>query len=50
MKPKERVNLPISIIDTGVHICADALKNQDEPIKEEELPEKVRGRIVCNRR
>jgi len=50
LKPEEKVNLSISMIDTCIHICVDALKDQDEIIKEEELLEKVRARIMYNRR
>ena len=50
LKPEEKVNLSISMIDTCIRICADALKDQDETIKEEELLEKVRARIMYNRR
>ena len=50
LKPEEKVNLSISMIDTCIHICADALKDQDATIKEEELLEKIRARIMYNRR
>jgi len=50
LKPEEKVNLSISMIDTCIHICADALRDQDGTIKEEELLEKVRARIMYNRR
>ena len=41
LKPEEKVNLSISMIDTCIHICADALQDQDETIKEEELLKKL---------
>ena len=44
------MNLSISMIDTCIHICADALKDQDETITKEELLEKVRARIMCDKR
>jgi len=50
LKPDEKVNLSISVIDACIHVCADSLKDQDETIKEEEFLEKVRARIMYNRR
>jgi len=50
LKPEEKVNLSINMIDTCVHICADALKDQDKTIKEKELLEKVRARIMYQKR
>lgn len=50
LKPEEKVNLSISMIDTCIHICANTLKDQDATIKEEELIEKIRARIMYNRR
>ncbi|MFQ6065607.1 MAG: hypothetical protein ACE5L6_09060 [Candidatus Bathyarchaeia archaeon] len=50
LKPDEKVNLSINMIDTCIHICVDALRDQNEIIKEEELLEKVRARIMYNRR
>ncbi|KPV61933.1 MAG: hypothetical protein AOA66_1606 [Candidatus Bathyarchaeota archaeon BA2] len=50
LKPEEKVNLSISMIDTCIRICAEALKDQDETIKEEELLEKVRARIMYKKR
>jgi len=32
--------------DTCINICIDALKDENETIKEEELLEKVRGRTI----
>lgn len=50
LKPEEKVNLSISMIDTCVQVCFNALKDRDETIKEEELLEKVRERIMYNKR
>lgn len=50
LKPEEKVNLSISMVDTCVHICAEALKDQHEAIEEEELLEKVRARIMYQKR
>lgn len=50
LRPEEKVDLSISMIDTCIHICVDALKDQDETIKEEELLRKVRARIMYKKR
>jgi hypothetical protein len=50
LKPEEKVNLSISMTDACICICADALRDQDEAIKEKELLEKVRTRITYKRR
>jgi len=50
LKPEEKVNLSISMIDACVNVCFDAIKDQDETVKEEELLEKVRARIMYQKR
>jgi hypothetical protein len=50
LKPDEKVNLSIGMIDTCIHICIDAIRDQDETINEEELLEKVRSRIMYKKR
>lgn len=50
LKPEDRVNLSISMIDACVRICFDALRDQHEAIEEEELLEKARARIMHKRR
>jgi len=50
LTPEEKVNLSIGMIDTCIHICADALRDQDTTITEEELLEKVRARIMYQKR
>jgi len=50
LKPEEKVNLSINMIDTCIQICADAIKDQNKTIKEEELLEKVRARIMYKKR
>lgn len=50
LTPEEKVNLAISMIDTCVHICTDALRDHDKTITEEELLEKVRARIMYQKR
>jgi len=50
LKPEEKVNLSISMVDVSIRICADSLKDQDVNIKEEELLEKVRERTMYQKR
>lgn len=50
LKPEEKVNLSISMVDTCVHICTEALKDQHKTIKEEELLERIRARIMYQKR
>ncbi len=50
LKPEEKVGLSISMTDVCVRICVDALRDRDETIKEEELLEKVRTRIMYKKR
>jgi hypothetical protein len=50
LTPEEKVNLSIGMIDACIHICADALRDQDTTITEEELLEKVRARIMYQKR
>jgi len=50
LKPEEKVNLAISMTDTCVRVCADAVKDRYRTIREEELIERVRERIVYGKR
>lgn len=50
LKPEEKVNLSISMIDTCVSISIDALKDEDPTVKEEKLLEKARERIAYTKR
>jgi len=50
LKPEEKVNLSISMVDVSIRICADSLKDQDVNIKEEELLEKLRERTMYQKR
>lgn len=50
LKPEERVNLSISMIDVCVRVCADAVKKEYPNIKESELVERVRERLMFGRR
>ena len=50
LKPEEKVNLSISMTDACVSICFDAIKDQDENVEVKELLEKVRARIMYQKR
>ena len=50
LKPEDKVNLAISMTDACVRVCAEALRNQHPTIKEEELLERVRERIMFGKR
>jgi len=50
LKPEEKVKLSIGMIDTCIRICADALRDQDTTITDEDLLEKVRARIMYRKR
>ena len=50
LKPEEKVNLAINMTDVCVQICADAVKDRYKNIKEEQLIEEVRARIMYKRR
>ena len=50
LKPEEKVNISINMIDVCVSICADAIKEQDKTIKERELLKRVRARILYGKR
>jgi len=49
LKPEEKVNLSIGMIDVSVRICSDAIKDQHPTIKKEELLERVRERIMFSK-
>jgi len=46
LKPEEKVNLAIGMTDVCVRICADSIRDQNPTIKEEELIERVRERVM----
>lgn len=50
MKPEEKVNLAINMIDVCVQVCADAIKDQDATITEKELLERLRARVMHGKR
>jgi hypothetical protein len=50
LKPEEKVNFSISMTDVCARVCADAIRDQDKAIKEEEFMEQVRARIAYGKR
>lgn len=50
LTPEEKVDLTIAMVDTCVRICADGIRDQDKTIKDEKLIEKLRARILFNKR
>ena len=45
LSPEEKVNLLINMVDVCIRISADAIKEQNKTIGEEELVEKLKARI-----
>ena len=50
LKPEEKVNLAINMTDTVVQICAEGVKSKNPNISEKELIEKVRERMMDQKR
>ncbi|MGQ9461192.1 MAG: hypothetical protein ACUVRA_08185 [Candidatus Bathyarchaeaceae archaeon] len=50
LKLENKVNLSINMTDVCTRICADAARDQDKAIKEDEIIERVRERIMYNKR
>jgi len=50
LKPEEKVNLAVGMSDVCIRICADAIRDQNRTISEEELVERVRERIMYGKR
>ena len=49
-KPEEKVNLSIGMTDVCARVCADAVRERSRVVKEEELIEQVRARIMYGKR
>ena len=45
LKPEEKVNLSINMVDVVTRICAEGIKAQNKNISERELLEKLRERL-----
>jgi hypothetical protein len=50
LTPEEKVNLTIAMVDTCIRISADGIRDQDKTIDDEKLIEKLRARIMLNKR
>jgi len=50
LKPEEKVNFSIDMTDVCARVCADAIRDRDKALKEEELIEQVRARIMHGKR
>jgi len=50
LKPEERVNLAVGMSDVCVRVCADGVRDQNPGISEEELVERVRERLMFDKR
>ena len=50
LKTEDKVNISINMTDACVHVCADAAKDREEAIREDEIMERVRERIMYKKR
>jgi|YelNatPaOPRAMG01_1025707.scaffolds.fasta_scaffold189826_2 hypothetical protein len=50
LKREERVNLAVNMSDVCIRVCADGVRDQNPGISEEELIERVRERLMFDRR
>lgn len=50
LKPEEKVNLSINMTDVCVQICAEGIRDQNKNITEAQLREKLRARIMLQKR
>ena len=50
LKPEEKVNLAINMTDVCVQICADGIRDQNRKITEAQLREKLRTRMMHQKR
>lgn len=50
LTPEERVNLSIGMSDVCIRVCADGVRDQNPDISEEELIERVRERLMFDKR
>lgn len=50
LSSEEKVNLMISMVDACTRICAEGIRVQNKNISDEELMEKLRARILYNKR
>jgi hypothetical protein len=50
LRPKERVDLAVGMSDVCIRVCADGVRDQNPGISEEELIERVRERLMFDKR
>ena len=50
LRPEEKVNLAIGMTDVCVRVCADAVRYRNRALREDEVIEKVRERIMYAKR
>jgi len=50
LEPEEKVRLAIGMTDVCVRVCADAIRDQYPTIKDKEMVEKIRARILYSRK
>ena len=50
LKREDRVNLAVGMSDVCVRVCADGVRDQNPGISEEELIERVRERLMFDKR
>lgn len=50
LKPEEKVNVAIDMSDACVRVCAEGIRARFPGIMEQELIERLRGRIEWSRR
>ena len=50
LRPEEKVDLSINMVDVVTRICAEGIKTQNKNISERELLEKLRERMCYSKR
>lgn len=50
LKPEEKVNMSIDMTDVCVQICADGIRDQYGNLSEAQLREKLRARMMHQKR
>jgi len=50
LSPEEKVNLAIGMTDVCVRVCADAVRYRNRALREDEVIERVRERIMYAKR
>jgi hypothetical protein len=50
LQPEEKVKLAVGMTDVCVRICAEAIRTRNPAIREEDLVERVRERVMYGKR